>query len=266
MNKTESSTSAPPTDSYLSLKSAKASKSGARSQGYVHYRILTDAHRSQIFLTLVANDGSGCFSREIVPFARIESAVQGIAAGKPIASKQFQPCFVSKSQNNAGFLAAVLRNEKLLQAVPDAVHQHALAGDWPAWKTAMLTLADGAETYRPEPPKPRGNSVNKMANAADGPAAEQAPAPEDSGSATGNEERGEATSTGSSVASTETESPELSEVEMELLQCKDTNGITNQSDGETDPDAGIVAVVDHRHGKKPRRDKLAHPSSDGNSP
>jgi hypothetical protein len=41
------STSAPP--AYLSLKVGKAIKTGSRSQGYLHYRILTDTAQQQLF-------------------------------------------------------------------------------------------------------------------------------------------------------------------------------------------------------------------------
>ncbi|MGZ5049962.1 MAG: hypothetical protein ACXWF8_07940 [Methylobacter sp.] len=147
------STSAPP--AYLSLKVGRAVKTGSRSQGYLHYRILTDTAQQQLFITLVGNDGDGCYSKEIVPFSQIEQCLHGIDTSKPIASKRFKPAFIGKSANNAGFLAAILRAELLLAPAPDAVHQHTVQPDWPAWKTALLALAPEAEPYQPEPPKPR---------------------------------------------------------------------------------------------------------------
>jgi hypothetical protein len=260
MNPTESSPSPALPESYLSLKSAKAPKSGARSQGDVHYRILTDAARRQLYLTLVANDSSGGFSREIVPFARIESAVHGLSAGQPIAAKQFQSCFVRKSQNNAGFLAAVLRHEKLLQAVPEAAHPHALAGDWSAWKTALLAQADQAEPYRPEAPKPRGQRVSASA-------ATTAPSPAatDTTDTTAAEVPASPAVGGAAAVSPPAADAavELSEAEMELLQGKETDDITNQSEGESDPDVGLAEVLDRRHGRKPRQDKPVLPSRNG---
>jgi hypothetical protein len=261
MTQTESSSpTALATEPYLSLKLAKATKSGARSQGYVHYRILTDVNHSQLFLTFVANDSSGCFSREIVPFERVETALQGLEASKPIASKLFQPCFVSKSQNNAGFLIALLRSEGLLKTIPDAAHQHALAGDWPAWKTAMLALADGAKIYRPEPPKPRGNRTSKTADSAAEQWVDSAPSDSDPE----NENCGDVMPPASSVASTATETPDLSETELELLQCSNANDITNQSGDEES--ALNDTLVDNRHGKKQRRVKREHPSLPGGRP
>jgi hypothetical protein len=246
MSQTESSTLP---ESYLSLKLGKAAKAGARSQGSIHYRLLTDQKHRQLYITLVANDSSGGFSREIVPFARIESAVQGLDVNKPISSKRFQSCFISRSQNNAGFLAAVLRQENLLKAVPEAAHQHAIAPDWSNWKTAMLALADHAESYRPEPPKPRGGSASKTvhveASLSTEPATAQPSAPPPSAS-----ERDHAESD---------DAAELSEAEMDLLQQNLGDEVTDESTADT----GSSEVADNRHGKKPRRDKLEHPSHRG---
>jgi hypothetical protein len=162
MTQTETltSTSAPPT--YLSLKVGQAPKTGSRSQGYLHYRILTDTARQQLFITLIGNDGDGCYSKEIVPFSQIEQCLHGIDTSKPVASKRFQPAFIGRSANNAGFLAAILRAESLLAPAPDAVHQHTVQPDWPAWKTALLALAPQAEPYQPEPPKPRIRSTTPV--------------------------------------------------------------------------------------------------------
>lgn len=222
-------------ETYLSLKQGKALKSGPRSQGYVHYRVLADSQRDQLFLTLIANDSSGCFSREIVPVTRIESVLQSIDATKPIASKLFQSCFVSKSQNNAGFLAAVLRSEHLLRAVPDAVHQHAVVADWSDWKSAIWALADGAEAFRPEPPKPRGGHFAQAA-------AQSADAD--------NEKQ-----------------PELSEAEMDLLQGNGNDTLSDNSDDDNPAEpSSIGGMVDKRNQKRQPREKLQLPRHRGELP
>jgi hypothetical protein len=157
---TPTPTSTPP--AYLSLKVGQAIKTGSRSQGHLHYRILTDTAQQQLFITLIGNDGDGCYSKEIVPFDKIEQCLHGIDTSKPIASKRFQPAFIGRSANNAGFLAAILRAEWLLAPAPDALHQHTVQPDWPAWKTALLALAPHAEPYQPEPPKPRIRSTTTV--------------------------------------------------------------------------------------------------------
>lgn len=133
---------------YLSLKLAQASKTGKHAAGRITYRILTDLKRDQLYLTLVSNEGGGWFSTEIVPFARIEAVADAINdPSAPLLSKQLRQAFISRSANNAGFLAAVLRAEGLLAPSPEAAHQHVVSGDWSQWKRAMLSAA--GEAYVP---------------------------------------------------------------------------------------------------------------------
>ena len=148
---------AKPTDVYLSLKVGRAKKTGVRSKGYIHYRLLCDPAKEHLYVTIVANDSGGAYSREILAFNTICSCLEGIDTRKPIASKLFQKAFIGKSANNAGFLAAILWAEQLLEPAPDAIHQHIVKPEWTTWKTAMLALAVKAESYQPEPPKLRSN-------------------------------------------------------------------------------------------------------------
>lgn len=143
------------TPSYLSLKSAKASKNGQRSHGQIHYRILTDTEQQNLFITITGNDGGGYYSKEIVAFENVERCLEGLTADKPLSSKVFQTAFTGQSSNNAGFLAAILRAENLLAPVADDKHHHALQSNWAEWKQAMLALADNAKPFQPELPKPR---------------------------------------------------------------------------------------------------------------
>jgi hypothetical protein len=150
--------------------------------------------------------------------------------------------------------------------VPESAHQHALAPDWPGWKTAMLAQADNAEPYRPEPPKPRGGSVTKVVKVEAASSAETATKqsleqPETS-SAPDHPEQGDTDSAVAPEPSTTTESLELTEEEMDLLHQSGTDEITHTSD-EALAEAGGGEVVDSRHGKKPRRDRLEHPSHRG---
>lgn len=139
----------------LSLKLATARKTSQRATGEITYRVLCDERRERLFITIVSNDGGGYFSKEIVPFDGIEQCLAAYADGKPLPAKVLRDAFVGKSVNNAGFLAAILRAEGLLSGVPDAVHQHQLAGNWSDWKEAMLH-ADG-EPYVP-PTKPEAST------------------------------------------------------------------------------------------------------------
>ena len=136
---------------YLSLKSSTAEKIG-KVPNTVSYRILCDEAKQQLFVTITGNSDGGHFSNEIIPFANIEKCKEGIAIGAYVPSKMFFHAFVSRSTNNCGFLAAVLRAEELLAPVVDAVRKHVLQSGWDVWKELMLE--ETGEPY--EPPLPKG--------------------------------------------------------------------------------------------------------------
>ncbi len=226
--------------SYKSLKLGKAPKSGVRSQGYVHYRILTEHDHNQLYVVLVANDSSGCFSKEVVPWLKIAYVVENLDRQQAFASKAFKDCFVSKSQNNAGFLAAILRAEGLLQADPDSRHQHRLAGDWSAWQSAMLALAGSAELFQLEEPKPKIQT--KAVEASPSTEASNSQAIEDSEQA-----------------------EDVALAILERVSCDDGEESSGEDDVAEDA-SGSPALVGQRHGKKPRRNKMEHTASAEASP
>jgi len=124
--------------SHWLLKSAKANKLGKYSEGSIAYQVQADTDRVDLFITITGNDGGGYYSRERVPLEKVEACLGKCEASKPFPSKALKDAFVGRSSNNAGFMVAVLRAEGLLCAAPDAETQHVLAGDWAAWKKAML--------------------------------------------------------------------------------------------------------------------------------
>lgn len=126
---------------FFLIKDAAAAKAGAYAMGAVLYRLLTDSDRSDVYLAITGNQGgSGYFSREAVPFAKVRHCVADVQPGTPLPSKTFRTAFVGRSANNPGFLAAVLRAEGLLAPAPDTAHQHLLHGDWDAWLSDQLAL------------------------------------------------------------------------------------------------------------------------------
>lgn len=259
---TESETIIPQsTDSYLSLKIGQASKNGARSTGYIHYRILTDPSPGQLYLTIVGNDGGGCFSKEILSFSRIEQSLQGIDIRKPISSKLFQQAFTGRSANNGGFLAAILRAEQLLAPAPDSVHQHVVQPDWAAWKTAMLALAPDAEHYQPEPPKARHNlkttdkEKDRENNQSNEQKSQQQPTTATEPAAESNTNE-----------STDGDSDELDDSEMGYLLCDSpaTDISSQQSEDEVEP-AGTAVTVPNKQSKK-RNEKRPHPTGQESRP
>lgn len=149
--KKRASVPAPPdTQTYLSLKFASCPKAGQRSSGKIDYRLLTDSERTEVYLTLVGNDGAGYFSREIVAFNTIERCLASVPAQQPFPAKTLQPAFLSRSVNNAGFLLAVLKAEGLVIAVADKVHLHRRSGaDWTQWQQEQLK--QNGEPFPAEP-------------------------------------------------------------------------------------------------------------------
>lgn len=137
---------------YLSLKLSQAPKAGLHAKGQVSYRVLSDVDRQQLFLTLVGNEGGGWFSTEIVPLVRVEAALtESPDDGKPLPSSALRRAFVSRSVNNAGFLAAVLRAEGLFQPSTEAPSRHVRGEDWDTWKQVMLS--EPGDPYTPEAKK-----------------------------------------------------------------------------------------------------------------
>lgn len=130
---------------YLAVKTESAQKLG-RNGGGITYKMLTDPEHQRLFLTIVANDGGGYYSREIVAFDAVEGCLPADPA-QPLASKAFASAFVGKSSNNPSFMAAILHTEGLLAGVEGKPHLHQVVGEWEAWKLAMLALT--GEPYVP---------------------------------------------------------------------------------------------------------------------
>lgn len=144
------------TATYFELHRLTAQKASPNAEGGIVYAILKDATSTEIYFTLLENQGgSGCFGREVVPFASIEACLEGTEPTAPIPAKRFRKAFInSRSVNNAGFLVACLRHQSLLRPAPDASHQHVIGGDWAAWKAKMLETHSDAVFIRPEAEKP----------------------------------------------------------------------------------------------------------------
>ena len=128
----------PATTSYWRLKLATANKLGKRAEGGIHYQIVTDINRHDLLISITGNDSGGYFSRELVPFPKVEACLAKCETGKAFPSKALKDAFVDLSSNNAGFLAAILRSEGLLGAALDAESKHIAIGNVEGWKTALL--------------------------------------------------------------------------------------------------------------------------------
>lgn len=93
----------------------------------VHYEI--GESNKELSLRITANDKDGLFSREILPLKQVTSCLSKQPKGAAFSSSIFSSVFTKKSSNNAGFLAAILRAEKVLHPVEDKLYQHKLMID-----------------------------------------------------------------------------------------------------------------------------------------
>ena len=134
---------------YLSLKSAKTGKIGLRTEGYIHYRMLSDQDQ-KLYFNITGNDDDGYYSKELISFDVVEELVKDIKPNMPISSSLFRPAFIGRSNNNVAFLAAILRAEKLLSPMIDAVKKHTVEAGWDRWQTEMLKNVGKAKPFEPE--------------------------------------------------------------------------------------------------------------------
>jgi len=117
----------------VSYKSLSANKLSSRSKGLLSYQLGFISEIDQLFIRIQANETGGYFSKEWVPVDEIEACLLAYASDTPssnvdvksnlldpsFSAVTLKPCFKSKSQNNAGFLAAVLKAEGFISQVVD---------------------------------------------------------------------------------------------------------------------------------------------------
>jgi hypothetical protein len=125
---------------YRLLRSAVAPKLSARPGAGVAYLWLADepdASFPDLFLAVVGNvGGGGLWSKEAVPLASILASIAAyLSSCADTATEDARPsfptralaaAFAGRSNNNAPFLAACLRDLGLLTPSPDTPHQHQL--------------------------------------------------------------------------------------------------------------------------------------------
>ena len=146
---------------YLSLKSSKTTKIGLRTEGYIHYRVLSDQD-NRLYFNITGNDDGGYYSKEIIPFDSVEELVKTIKPNVAISSSLFIPAFIGRSNNNVAFLAAILRAEKLLAPMADAVKKHTVETGWERWRADMLKNVTKAKPFEPEVVKPDKGKKSSM--------------------------------------------------------------------------------------------------------
>lgn len=136
---------------YRLIKTERAPKT---REGSITYAVLKNAESQTVYFSIVANDGAGQFSNELVSFDKIQQCLAKLDVKKPVAAKIFAPAFVGRSVNQPGFLVAAMRKEEILAATVDASHLHVVTGNWDDWKRQIL--AQEGQPYTPPAPKGKG--------------------------------------------------------------------------------------------------------------
>jgi hypothetical protein len=123
------------------IKTAIALKISLR--GSLKYCIKIDKHNN-LYIQIVENisktDKKGTFSKEDISFSLIKKLLES-ESNKSIPSMELNPLFTSISNNNAPFLAAILRYEGILEKVgSDHLIRRDVLAKWEAKTLAEALL------------------------------------------------------------------------------------------------------------------------------
>jgi len=91
----------------------------------IHYAIGKSNYVDVI--QLVSNTNNGLFSDELIRIEPIQQCLSGRGELATFTSRIFHPLFRKSSNNNAGFLGAVLRHEGILKTADKKQFKHQLA-------------------------------------------------------------------------------------------------------------------------------------------
>lgn len=153
------------------IRQGQCPKLGVYSSGLITFQILTNESKDGVFLRIAGNDGGGYVSDEAVPFDAVLRCVTERDPDKALRAGDFKPAFIGRSNNNWGFLAAVLLHEGLLTRHPTLPHLLVDEGGWGVWGTAQLDQAPDEPTLVQigKPPRPIGIRSTPTAPAGDQP-------------------------------------------------------------------------------------------------
>lgn len=172
---------------YLLLREAHSPKLGPRSVGAILFQVLTDPERQSLFLRIAANEGGGYVSDEAVPVQAIRRCIQAQPADEPLRAASFKPAFTGKSNNNSGFMTAILVHEGLLARGAEKTHLMTDTGRWDAWCAEHMAISGDLTSVRVGKEVPvltaagAESSASDPDAAPDGPSAGDAAAPADTG-------------------------------------------------------------------------------------
>ena len=139
------------------LKTANASKLSPRGEGDIIYMV--GELDEKVYVRIADNNSGGRHSKEWLPADAIREAfTPSMLAGNAFKSNSFAKSFRGQSNNNSGFLVAILRKEGLFVADVNKPHLTKLVSSEAlnAWEKDVLNMPrpQGAERLPLHPPKP----------------------------------------------------------------------------------------------------------------
>lgn len=135
------------------------------------FEVGRDRGTDTLFFRIVANDGGGTFTKAWQPAATLREVLEKYRAeGKPVRfAEALGPAIPQKGRNNAPFVGYTLASLGFLVANAEKPGEYAVAGDWEAWREAMLALPVPEPPPAPAPVEPPA-SDGAQAPAGDAPA------------------------------------------------------------------------------------------------
>ena len=169
---TKSAIASEPTDVQICKRGSCPTLSGKST---LRYEFALDPTKAFI-VRVTGCSGGGFFSNEWVSLSGIRSALQ---KASPFTAILLFPLFHGKSVNTPGYLLAVLRAEKLIQALPGKNRVHELCPDWDARVASIVqggSDTDKSSTSKPKPAsKPLSASKAKPASTKPSPTSRNKP-------------------------------------------------------------------------------------------
>lgn len=163
------------------LKIAQCPKLSATAEGQITYHILRDPTTKALYIAITGNEGGGYFSQEAVPLDKIENCLQELqATGKPFPAIRLKSVFVGKSANNPSFMAAALRDEKILSPSPESPKLFFPADGLEKWRALMAEMPALSKPIEslPVPATPPAKEDKPAKTGKSAKAAKPAPVPE----------------------------------------------------------------------------------------
>jgi hypothetical protein len=152
------------TQSIRILKTATCPSLSGKSK--LTYNVGVDSN-NEIHIRVHTNSSSGFFSREWMAISAIQQVLSKVSDDKPLTSFLLHTLYAGKSQNNSGFLWALLKAEGLVQLHEDKQRSYALMDSKKFLAEMKALIASGVDLKIDEPAK-RGAKVTSAAVAKKG--------------------------------------------------------------------------------------------------